>query len=67
MSHPKPAPAGPRTAGNTSRGRKSATTAEGIAGQRVALAARSRSRDVSRATRAARRLEHAARADADAA
>jgi len=67
MSQPKPAADGPTNDGTTLRRRKSATTAEGIAGQAVLLDERSRGREISRATRAARRLEHAARADARAA
>jgi hypothetical protein len=45
-------------------GRPSATTAEGLAGQRAVLAARSRGKMTARITGAARRLQHAARADA---
>jgi hypothetical protein len=48
------------------RGRASATTDEGIAGERAVLAARGRGGMTARATRAARRLKHAARADARA-
>jgi hypothetical protein len=48
----------------TRSGRRSATTAEGIAGERTLLAARRR--ETSHATQAARRLQHAARADARA-
>ena len=55
-----------RQDGDTLRSRGSATTAEGIAGERALLAARLRDRNSSRVTRAARRLEHAARADARA-
>jgi hypothetical protein len=53
-----------RQHGHTRSGRRSATTAEGIAGERAVLAARRRGRETSQATRAARRLAHAARADA---
>ena len=49
------------------RGRPSATTAEGLAGQRAVLAARSRGVMTARITGAARRLQHASRADARAA
>jgi len=55
----------PRDA-TASRGRASATTAEGLAGQRAVLAARSRGAMTARATGAARRLQLAARADARA-
>ena len=67
MSQPKPASAADRHERSTVSSRRSATTAEGIAGQQAVLAARSRGREVSRATRAARRLAHAARADAQTA
>jgi len=43
------------------RGRESATTSEGIAGERAEFAARGR--ETSLVTRTARRLERAARAD----
>jgi hypothetical protein len=66
MSQSKPLPAAARQIGHTTRGRGSATTAEGITAERALLAARGRGRQTSRVTRAARRLEHAARADADA-
>jgi hypothetical protein len=46
--------------------RGSATTDEGIAGERAALAARGRARDTVRVTRAAQRLQRASRADARA-
>ena len=49
------------------RGRGSASTAEGLAGERALLAARFRGGETARVTRAARRLENASRADARAA
>jgi hypothetical protein len=52
-----------RDAGST---RGSATTAEGIVSEQALLAARGRGRETSRVTRAAHRLERAARADARA-
>ena len=50
----------------TPHGRVSATTVEGLAGQRAVMAARSRGAMTARATGAARRLQLAARADARA-
>ena len=55
----------PRDA-TTPRWPPSATTVEGLAGQRAVLAARSRGVMTARVTGAARRLQHAARADARA-
>ena len=67
MSQPKPVSDANRHERSTSGGRRSVTTAEGIAGEQALLAARSRGREISPATRAARRLEQVARADAHAA
>lgn len=53
-------------AASTARDHGSATTAEGLAGERAVLAARFRGGKTAGATRAARRLEQAARADARA-
>jgi hypothetical protein len=66
MSQSKRYSAASRQNGHIRSGRRSATTAEGIANERAVLAARRRGRETSQATRAARRLEHAARADARA-
>ena len=62
MSQPKPVSA--RQGRRALRGRESATTAEGIAGERALLATRFGTQKASRVTQAARRLERAARADA---
>jgi hypothetical protein len=64
MSQSKRYSAASRQDGHRRGGRGSVTTAEGIAGQWALLAARRRGRETSQATRAARRLAHAARADA---
>jgi len=66
MSQPERLSDRSRQDGATSRGRGSATTAEGIAGEQALRAARLRGNKTARVTRAARRLEHAARADARA-
>jgi hypothetical protein len=64
MSQSKHRPAAVRPADHTRQGRGSATTAEGIDAERALLR---RSRGTRHATDAARRLEHAARADRHAA
>ena len=66
MSHPERLPDRARQEGTTSRGRASATTAEGIDAERALRTARLRGNKTARVTHAARRLEHAARADARA-
>jgi len=60
MSQSKHLPAAVRQAGHPQRDRGSATTAEGIAAERALT---DRRRGTSHVTRAARRLERAARAD----
>jgi hypothetical protein len=60
MSQSKHLPAAATQAGHARQDRGSATTAEGIAAERALL---SRRRGTAHVTRAARRLEHAARAD----
>ena len=66
MSKSKPRSASSGEARHAGRTRRSATTAEGIISERALLAANGRSRETSRVTRAAHRLERAARADARA-
>jgi hypothetical protein len=66
MSQPERLSDRSRRNGATSRGRGSATTAEGIAAERAQLAVRRRVHHTAQVTRAARRLQHAARADARA-
>jgi hypothetical protein len=66
MSQPEGLSDRSRLNGATSRGRGSATTAEGITAERALLAARLRGHETAQATRAARRLQRAARADARA-
>jgi len=60
MSQSKHLPTAVRQAGHPQRDRGSATTAEGIAAERALT---DRRRGTSHVTRAARRLERAARAD----
>jgi hypothetical protein len=60
MSQSKHRSAATKQAGHVRQGRGSATTAEGIAAERALLGRR---RGTEHATRAARRLERAARAD----
>jgi hypothetical protein len=64
MSQSKPFSAAVRRAGDTPRGPRSATTAEGLAAERAVRARRRGDGDTLRVTQAARRLESAARADA---
>jgi hypothetical protein len=64
MSQSKHRSAAVRRAEHTNEGRESATTAEGLAAQQALLIRR---RGTAHATTAARRLEHAARADRRAA
>jgi hypothetical protein len=64
MSQSKRLSTASRQVRNAVQTRGSATTAEGIAGEREVLAARGR--ETSRVTRAAHRLERASRADARA-
>jgi hypothetical protein len=64
MSQSKHLPAAVRQAEHARQGRGSATTDEGIAAERAVLGRRGGTAQV---TRAARRLEHAARADRRAA
>jgi hypothetical protein len=66
MSQPTSLPAAAKHGRGTPHTRGSATTAEGIAGERALRAARSGSPALARATQAARRLRSAARADARA-
>ena len=66
MSQSKRITAASRRVRDAARARHSATTAEGIAGERALLAARRRSRETTRVTSAAKHLERASRADARA-
>jgi hypothetical protein len=62
MSQPNPMPVDAASRGaRQPRSRESATTAEGIAGERVLLATRRGAHRVPRAIEAARRLDSAAR------